>query len=94
MSADSSKVEELIKLVNASSGKDDYCIICHKDQEEQVKELFPNEKIHVLSEEISRKEININNQIFIIPADIKPVKVVYEKTKGEEYDKQEIMERI
>lgn len=30
----------------------------------------------------------------IIPADIKPVKVVYEKTKGEEYDKQEIMERI
>ena len=94
MSADSSKVEELIKLVNASSGKDDYCIICHKDQEEQVKELFPSKEIHVLPEEISRKEININNQIFIIPADIKPVKVVYEKTKGEEYDKQEIMERI
>ena len=78
MDIDKAKIEEALKLVNASNNKDDYCIICCKDQEEQVKELFPNEKIHVLSEEISRRETNINNQIFIIPADIKPVKIVYE----------------
>lgn len=78
MDIDKTKIEETLKLVNASSSKDDYCIICYKDQEKQVKELFPNEKIHVLSEEISRRETNINNQIFIIPADIKPVKIVYE----------------
>ena len=71
MDIEKAKIEETLKPVNTSNNKDDYCIICCKDQEEQVKELFPNEKIHVLSEElsekISRKETNTNNRIFIIP---------------------------
>ena len=70
------KIEELVEQVRASSGKDDVCIICYKDQEERCKELFLSKEIHVLPEKISCKETN--NKIFIIPTDIKPIKVVYE----------------
>lgn len=86
------KVEELLNKVKVSSGKDDVCIICYKDQEERCKELFPSKEIYILPEKVNCKETS--NAIFIIPTDVKPIKVVYEKTKGEEYDKQEIMERI
>ena len=71
------KVEELLDKVKASSGKDDVCIICYKDQEERCKELFPSKEIHVLPEKVSYKETN--NAIFIIPTDVKPIKVVYEE---------------
>ena len=77
MTEDKIKVEELIEQVKASSGKDDVCIICYKDQEERCKELFPSKEIHVLPEKVSCKETN--NAIFIIPTDVKPIKVVYEE---------------
>ena len=73
------KVEELIEQVKASSGKDDVCIICYKDEEERCKELFPSKEIHVLPEKVSCKETN--NAIFIIPTDVKPIKVVYEENR-------------
>ena len=82
MTEDKIKIEELVEQVRASSGKDDICIICYKDQEERCKKLFPSKEIHVLPEKVSYKETN--NAIFIIPTDVKPIKVVYEKTKGEE----------
>ena len=56
------KVEELLNQVRASSGKDDVCIICYKDQEERCKELFSSKEIHVLPEKVSCKETN--NKIF------------------------------
>lgn len=77
MCVDITKVEELLKQVRVSSGKDDVCIICYKDQEERCKELFPNKEIHVLPEKVSCKETN--NKIFVIPTDIKPIRVVYEE---------------
>lgn len=73
------KVEELLNQVRASSGKDDVCIICYKDQEERCKELFPSKEIHVLPEKVSCKETN--NKIFVIPTDVKPIRVVYEENK-------------
>lgn len=78
MTKDEIKVEELIKQVKATSGKDDVCIICYKDQEEHCKELFPSKKIHVLPEKLVTRKIN--NAIFIIPIDVKPIKVVYEES--------------
>lgn len=77
MTEDKIKVEELIEQVKASSGKDDVCIICCKDEEERCKELFPNKEIHVLPEKVSCNETN--NTVFIIPTDVKPIKVVYEE---------------
>ena len=77
MTEDKIKVEELIEQVKASSGKDDVCIICYKDEEERCKELFPNKEIHVLPEKVSCNETN--NTVFIIPTDVKPIKVVYEE---------------
>lgn len=76
MSTDIAKIEELLNQVRASNDEDDYCIICYKDQEERCKELFPNKKIHVLSEKVNCKETN--NQVFVIPTDAKPIIVVYE----------------
>lgn len=77
MTEDKIKVEELIEQVKTSSGKDDVCIICYKDQEERCKELFPNNEIHVLPEKVSCNETN--NAVFIVPTDVKPIKVVYEE---------------
>jgi hypothetical protein len=77
MTEDKIKVEELIEQVKASSGKDDVCIICYKDEEERCKELFPSKEIHVLPEKVRCNETN--NAIFIIPTDAKPIKVVYEE---------------
>ena len=37
-------IEKLLNEVRTSSDKDDYCVICYKDQYEQTRELFPNEK--------------------------------------------------
>ena len=79
MTEDKIKVEELIEQVKASSGKDDVCIICYKDEEERCKELFPSKEIHVLPEKVRCNETN--NTIFIIPTDVKPVKVVYEENR-------------
>lgn len=74
------KVEELLNRVKTSSGKNDYCVICYKDQEEQIRELFPCEKIHVLPESFNCNELN--NKVFVIPIDEKiSVKVICE---GEE----------
>ena len=79
MTEDKIKVEELIEQVKASSGKDDVCIICYKDEEERCKELFPSKEIHVLPEKVRCNETN--NAIFIIPTDVKPIKVVYEENR-------------
>lgn len=79
MTEDKIKVEELIEQVKASSGKDDVCIICYKDEEERCKKLFPSKEIHVLPEKVRCNETN--NAIFIIPTDVKPIKVVYEENR-------------
>lgn len=79
MTEDKIKVEELLNQVRASNGKDDFCIICYKDEEERCKELFPNNEIHVIPEKISCEEAN--NKIFVIPTDIKPIRVVYEENR-------------
>lgn len=76
MTEDKIKIEELVEQVRASSGKDDICIICYKDQEERCKELFPSKEIHVLPEKVRCNETN--NAIFIIPTDVKPIIVAYE----------------
>lgn len=76
MTEDKIKIEELVEQVMVSSGKDDICIICYKDQEERCKELFPSKEIYVLQKKVSCKETN--NAIFIIPTDVKSIKVVYE----------------
>lgn len=73
------KIEELIEQVKASSGKDDVCIICYKNEEERCKELFPSKEIHVLPEKVRCNETN--DAIFIIPTDDKPIKVVYEENR-------------
>lgn len=81
MSVDRTEIDELLNQVRASSGKDDVCIICYKNQEERCKELFPSKEIHVIPESIGFE--GTDNKIFIIPTDaiIKPIKVIYE---GEE----------
>ena len=61
------EIEDLLKRVKASSGKNDYCIICYKDQEERTRELFPDAKIHILPERFDCSELN--NKVFIIPVD-------------------------
>lgn len=75
MTEEIAKVEELLDKVRTSSGKNDYCVFCYKDQEEQTRELFPSEKIYVLPERFDCSELN--NKVFVIPVD-KPIKVVYE----------------
>lgn len=69
------KVEELLNRVKASSGKNDYCVFCYTDQEEQTREIFPCKKFHVIPERCTCSESN--NKVFIIPVD-KPIKVIYE----------------
>lgn len=86
------KVEELLNQVRASSGKDDVCIICYKDQEERCKELFPSKEIHILPEKVSCKETN--NKIFVIPTDVKPIRVVYEENKPLDIDTNETIHTI
>jgi len=71
------EIKELIDKIKLSSGKNDYTVICHKDDEERTKELFPGVKVLVLPDEFHTAKAN--GTVFIIPTDEKPVKVVYEE---------------
>lgn len=71
------EIEELLDKIKVSSGKNDYTVICHKDDEERAKKLFPSAKVLVLPEEFHAAKAN--GTVFIIPTDEKPLKVVYEE---------------
>lgn len=73
------EIEELLDKIKVFSGKNDYTVICHKDDEERTKELFPGIKVLVLPEVFHAAKVN--GTIFIIPTDEKTVKVVYEQNK-------------
>lgn len=72
MDRDIIKIEDLIK----QNDHNDYNVICFKDQEEELRNYFPSEKIHALPE-ISGEP---NNEVFIIPTNnVKPIRFVCEE---------------
>ena len=70
------EIEALLDKIKLSSGKNDYTVICHKDDEDRTKELFPGIKVLVIPDEFHAAKPN--GTVFIIPTEEKPVKVVYE----------------
>ena len=70
-------LEEWLDKIKVSSSKNNYTVICHKDDEDRTRELFPGVKVLVLPEVFHA--VKANGTVLIIPTDEKPVKVVYEE---------------